>query len=261
MILVEEFVLEKIFFPDSRGRKFFGILSSFLELSPFVVIPVGFRLMQDMMEKQKQMEELQKAIHESELQFLKNQINPHFLFNNLNNLYAHAIEDSKKTPEIILKLSDILRYTLYDCRVDYVPLNREIEHIKAFIDLNQLQIQERGEVHTNIQELQTNLVIPPHILNVFIENAFKHSTSGLSSGLYIDISLQMNDNQLAFRCVNNFAEQTNTENLDHGIGLDNVKNRLELLCPNQYNLDIRTEDQWFIVELKLDLNHDKKHHS
>jgi Putative regulator of cell autolysis len=120
---------------------------------------------------------LENSVKESELQFLKYQINPHFLFNNMNNLYAHAIENSSKTPEIILEFSAVLRYMLYECKARFVALEKEIEQLKNYINLNTLQIEGSGKVDYTINGMESGFQIAPLILMVFIENAFKHSAS------------------------------------------------------------------------------------
>ncbi|MCG8577199.1 MAG: histidine kinase [Flavobacteriales bacterium] len=256
VVITEEFVMEQIFYPDTRGQYFSGFFYCLVELSPFVLIPVGFRFMLDSVQKQKEMEQLQKLVHEGELQFLKNQINPHFLFNNLNNLYAHAIEKSTKTPEIILGLSNVLRYMLYDCKSDFVMLSKEFRHLHDLIGLYELQIQERGEVAVSITNEEGKFKIAPLILNVFIENAFKHSTSSLSKDLFIKVDTRVENGMLYFYCANNFADQTNTNNLDSGIGLENVKSRLNMLYPNKHELVVGKDNNCFVVELKLELNRD-----
>ncbi len=256
VILLEEFVLEQIFYPNSRGQYFGGFLGSWLEIMPFVLIPVGFKAMLDLRKKQSQMEQLQQLVQQSELQFLKNQINPHFLFNNLNNLYAIALEDSKQVPEIILKLSNVLRYMLYDCRTDAVILDKELKHLEDLVGLYELQIQERGRVYLNISFSNNSLVIAPLLLNVFVENAFKHSTSSLSTGLEVLMDISLEGNELTFKCENNFAAESNTSDLGTGIGLKNVKNRLNLLYPNRHQLTLKEENDRFIVELTLTLTHD-----
>jgi two-component system LytT family sensor kinase len=204
--------------------------------------------------KQREVEVLQSVIKESELQFLKSQVNPHFLFNNLNNLYAYAIENSPKTPEIILELSSVLRYMLYDCQVELVALTKEVEQMQNFINLNELQIEERGEIKIETKNIRGNYKIAPLILIVFIENAFKHSTASLTENIKIDISVELLDRGiLKFICKNNHQPQSNTDNLTHGIGLANVRKRLELLYPNAHQLIITGDENWYEVDLEIGL--------
>ncbi|UZR97608.1 sensor histidine kinase [Chondrinema litorale] len=252
VIIVEELVLEQIFFPDTKGRSFPGVFYSLLDVLPIITILSGFKFAWDALLKQNEVDHLKEAVAESKLQLLKSQINPHFLFNNLNNLYSYAIENSPKTPTIILELSSVLRYMLYECRERYVPLAKELEQMENFTKLYQLQIEERGEVNFNIHHIKTNYQIAPLILIVFIENAFKHSQASQSENIYIDIRIDLTDDGiLIFKCKNNFHEVSNTENLSHGIGLENVKKRLDLLYADKHELSINESDNLYGVELKL----------
>lgn len=254
VILLEELVLEKIFFPTTRGKGFPGVFFTLVQILPVITILSGFKFAWDALGKQRELDELKASIEESELQFLTSQINPHFLFNNLNNLYAYAIENSPKTPAIILELSSVLRYMLYECREKYVPLAKEIAHLENFTQLNQLQIEERGEVNLHISDMPMGYQIAPLILIVFIENAFKHSQASQSENILIDIDLQFSEGgKLDFVCKNSFQPLSNTENLSHGIGLENVKKRLELLYPKAYQLDIRETSTQFEVHLSMHL--------
>lgn len=254
IIAVEELILERIYFPDTRGTRFPGVVYSLLDVMPVIMILAGFKFAWDASTKQREVEELQTSVKESELQFLKSQINPHFLFNNLNNLYSYAIEESPKTPSIILELSSVLRYMLYDCKEDFVSLGKEIEHLKNFTQLNELQIEDRGKVTFEAENIPSEYLIAPLILNVFIENAFKHSTASQSENISIDIHIKIDSNgQLNFECNNSFRPVTNTDKLNNGIGLKNVKKRLQLLYPDAHTLLITDDNQRYSVHLKMNL--------
>lgn len=254
VILVEELVIEQIFFADTRGKRFSNILYTLIDILPPIIILAGFKLAWDAVSKQRELDELKAMVHESELQFLKTQINPHFLFNNLNNLYGHAIENSSKTPEIILSLSSLLRYMLYECKVEYVPLNKEIEQLQNFINLGELQIEGRGNVHFNNEITTNSYKIAPLILVVFIENAFKHSASSITDNISIHIDLKLNaEGGLHFTCKNSYQKDSNTTELSHGIGLKNVQKRLDLIYPNAHSLNLNQDDNFYYVELKMNL--------
>ena len=223
------------------------------------MILAGFKFAWDASIKQREVEELRTSVKESELQFLKSQINPHFLFNNLNNLYSYAIEQSPKTPSIILELSSVLRYMLYDCKEDFVVLRKEIEHLKNFTQLNELQIEHRGKVIFETDHIPAGYLIAPLILNVFIENAFKHSTASQSEGIFINIYIKLDkDGLLDFECKNSFRPITNTDNLSNGIGLENVKKRLQLLYHDAHTLQIKDTNNLYTVRLKMNLKSDLK---
>jgi len=254
VMVMEELVLEQIYFPDTRGRSFPGFFFTLLGILPVIVILVGVKFGWDALEKQKEVESLRVAVKESQLQFLSSQINPHFLFNNLNNLYAYAIEQSPRTPEIILELSSVLRYMLYATRERYVRLGQELEQLEQFIRLSELQIEGRGEVSYEFSGQGSDLRIAPLILIVFIENAFKHSQSSMAQNIHIDTGVKIVENgTLKFWCHNSYGEETNTEDLSRGIGLENVKKRLALLYPDLHTLSIEKSEGEYKVELLLTL--------
>lgn len=255
IILVEELVLEKIFYPDTRGKRFPGIIFSLVGVMPVVLILAGFKFGWDALRNQQEVESLKASMHESELQFLKSQINPHFLFNNLNNLYSYAITNSPKTPEIILELSSVLRYMLYECKEEYVLLSKELEQLENFTRLSELQIEERGKVTFHGPDKNYGLSIAPLILVVFIENAFKHAQATQSDQILIDINIQVDESgRLEFRCRNSFSLSKNTDHVANGIGLSNVKKRLKLLYPREHSLSIREEEGFYLVHLIMDLH-------
>ncbi|MCA0153215.1 sensor histidine kinase [Winogradskyella vincentii] len=258
VIVTEEAVLEQIYYPETRGRRFLGIFYNLLSSLPTITILVGFKFAWDALIKQREVHELKNYAKESELQYLKSQINPHFLFNNINNLYAYAVEQSPKTPDLILELSSVLRYMLYDCKARFVPLNKEIEHLKNYINLSTLQIEGRGKVNITIGNIPENYNIAPLVLTVFIENAFKHSASSQTERISINSDINVSDNGiLNFTCINSYQSETNVNKLDQGIGLENVKKRLDLMYPKSHKLKISDDNEYFKVQLTLDLNKTK----
>ncbi len=258
IILLEELVLEQIFFAGTeRAKGFPGVFYSLLDVLPIITILCGFKFGWDALQKQQQIEALKSSVQESELQFLRSQINPHFLFNNLNNLYSYALEGSHKTPEIILELSGLLRYMLYECKERFVPLEKEIDQLHNFIKLNKLQIENRGHVVFDIQEIGSGYRIAPLILIVFIENAFKHSQAGQTENIEIAVGMKMKGNVLLFNCSNNYASAQELESVTTGIGLKNVQKRLQLLYPEKHNLQIKEDRNRYQVRLSivLEKNH------
>lgn len=253
-ILLEELVLEQILAPDTRGSRFSSILFTFIRMLPFIMLFVGFKFAWDGQKKQRELDTLKTAITDSQLQFLTSQINPHFLFNSLNNLYSYALEKSEKTPEIILELSSLLRYMLYDCREKRVPLSKEIKYLSDFVKLQSLQIEDRGEINFSKSGDFSDKSIAPLILIVFVENCFKHSTSSQSEKIKIDIDIKISGNRLAFSAENTFSTQQNTESLSEGIGLQNVKTRLDLIYPDAHLLKINTDNNLYKVDLEITLD-------
>lgn len=256
VITMEEQVLEKIYFPDTRGRRFQGIFYGLLDVLPVIIILSGFKFAWDLIRKQGEFERLKNSMRESELRFLKSQLNPHFLFNHLNNLYSYALENSPKTPVIILELSSVLRYMLYGSKEKFVPLENELKQLENFVKLNELQIEERGDIRFSPPELNGHgLRIAPLILMVFVENAFKHSMASQDDNIKINIKIELADNgTLNFICENSYQSNANKDSLSKGIGLQNVKKRLELIYPGAYNLQIEDLSDWYSVRLTLSLN-------
>jgi len=254
-MVIEEFVLEQLFFPRSRGSSF-DILFTLYDILPPILIIVGYKFAWDATQKQNKIDKLDKMVYESQLKYLNSQINPHFLFNNLNNLYALALEQSPQTPKIILELSGLLRYMIYDCKADLVPLQKEINHLESFVELNKIQLENRASIQVNNNISDFGFKITPLILIVFVENAFKHSSSSQINKIHISIELKIVGNHLHFSCKNNFTEDSNHKNLDVGIGLQNIKERLDLIYKGQYKLETLIKNQEYCVNLSLPLHHD-----
>lgn len=256
VVLVEEFILEKLVWANTMRAEKIRLSVTLFEALPPILFLVAYKISWDAIQKQNKIEALNRMVAESELQFLNSQINPHFLFNNLNNLYAYALDNSPKTPGIILQLSSILRYMLYDCKDKVVPLGKELENLNDYIKLSKLQLEDEGLVSFNVEGIAASLKIAPLILMVFVENAFKHGPSSLIENVQISISIKINENTLYFNCENNYGELSNTENLSKGIGLKNAVGRLDLSYPDKYVLNIDRKDNCYKVFLKLELTDD-----
>jgi sensor histidine kinase YesM len=253
VILIDEFILEKIFFPDTRGKYFPGVLFTLIETLPIIIIMVAFKFAWDFNKKQGEIVKLKTLVKESELQFLKSQINPHFLFNNLNNLYSYSLDNSPKTSSIILELSSVLRYMLYDCQENFVSLAKEVKHLHNFTALYELQIENRGQICFHQQINSSRHQIAPLILIIFIENAFKYSTDNQIDNIIIDISIDVTENGLlTFYCENNYIPRKEASTNAKGIGLKNVKKRLNLLYPKKHKLTI-TDNNKYVVQLSMQL--------
>ncbi|MCF6279273.1 MAG: sensor histidine kinase [Flavobacteriaceae bacterium] len=190
---------------------------------------------------------------EAELKLLKAQLNPHFLFNTLNNLYGLSVVKSDKLPNLMLKLSDLLRYSLYDTKETFVPLEKEIQYLENYISLEKIRLEDKTEIVFNKFGSFTNETIAPMLLIVFVENAFKHLSKELKSTVQIEIN-NTNDS-LCFTCKNSFNKtETNKKQLESnksGIGLQNARKRLNLIYPNNHKLTISNATDFYIVELKI----------
>lgn len=204
--------------------------------------------------KEREAAELRGEKLEAELKFLRSQINPHFLFNALNNIYALTVTRSERAPEMLLKLSGMLRYMLHDCKADRVPLGKEIEYLRHFIDLNRLKDSRGLNVKVQLDESRPQLLIAPLLLVPFVENAFKHSKIEDRDKGWIAISLATGDDHIVFEVENSLPDGTHTKDDVGGIGLHNVRRQLELLYPDRHVLDIRSDSDRFRVHLYLNLS-------
>ena len=205
---------------------------------------------------QQQIEILKKEKATNELKFLRAQIQPHFLFNTLNNLYALTLTKSDLAPQVVLKLSELLDFILYQSNQATISIEKEIELIQGFIDLESLRYGDILKVTFNHKADNAQTKISPLILLPFVENAFKHGASGNNEDPTIDIQLKVENGSLDFKVFNNKPKivKEEKENMSGGIGTQNLKRQLELNYPEKYYLDVQDSDQEYIISLTLDLN-------
>jgi LytS/YehU family sensor histidine kinase len=200
-------------------------------------------------------QELETRTMQSELNFLKSQINPHFLFNTLNSLYALTLKKSDDAPEIVIKLSEMMRYMLYECNEKQVPLSKEIAYIRNYLDLEKLR-HKNLEVKFDVEGEVGDLKVAPLIFISFIENAFKHGASNAIAAGFVHIQMFVDNGELNLYVENNKPEKQ--PSLEHkrsgGIGLVNVKRRLDILYPDGYHLDIYDKPHSYGVNLWMKLD-------
>jgi len=191
----------------------------------------------------------QLKFKEQELQYLKKQIHPHFLFNTLNTIYGFSLKQSKQTPEVILKLSNLLDYILYQVQKPKVPLQEEVLHIKEYISLEKIRFQDTLKISFVMDEINENLQVAPMLFIPFVENAFKHG-SIIDGFLTIEIVIKMKGTELEFTMKN-----SNKQDMDSlaskGVGLDNITKRLNLLYKENYELKVVQENSWHKVFLLI----------
>lgn len=202
--------------------------------------------------KQREWMNAQQEKVTAELQLLKAQVHPHFLFNTLNNIYSFSLKNSPKTPELILKLSSLLSYMLYDCKTDHVRLEKEIEIMKNYIDLEKERYGNRIEISWSVHGEIKDKFIAPLLILPFLENAFKHGISEQieKPWLGVDISVK----QDAVRCKITNSKNDYVPVSENGIGINNVKKRLEFLYPDKHELKINDEGNFFVVSILIRLN-------
>ena len=211
---------------------------------------IGIKLFFKNRNDQKKLEALQKKNLEQQLEYLKYQINPHFFMNTLNNIHALVDIDAEKAKSTILELSKMMRFILYEGDKKGVPLSREFDFIRNYITLMRLRYTDKVHINVDLPQQAPDRQLPPLMLITFIENAFKHGIS-YQHDSFIDISVTIHDEHLTFCCHNTKADTPNTEK--GGVGLANVKQRLNLLYDHDYTLAINDEADRYNVELTIPL--------
>jgi Histidine kinase len=215
---------------------------------------VAIKLLKRWYLKQKETEQLVREKINAELQLLKAQVHPHFLFNTLNNIYSFILNDSDRAPEMIKKLSSLLHYILNDCNRPRVPLDKELSMIQDYIALEQIRYGDRLNLSLHIQGTSKDKMISPLLLIPFVENSFKHGTSRMLTHPWVRLDIHIEKDFLEFKLTNNKPEYNNESSGKKGIGLNNVKKRLQLLYPETHSLKIVESDMSYEVSMKIALH-------
>ena len=248
-----------LLYPDYKMKQTFfqfNYLYTFLNIFVMPAIFASVKLFEYWFVNQKRNQELETEKLESELKFLKSQIHPHFLFNTLNNLYALTLDKSDRAPEVVVKLSDLLSYMLYECNAPEVPLAKEVQLLQDYLDLEKIRYRNELSVEFEIFGRVNGKNIAPLILLPFVENGFKHGLSKQINNPWINIALDIEDDLLGFSVENNrpSVEKADDTGYSEGIGLKNVRRRLDLIYGNQYTLDIVSNKDTFRINLQLKLH-------
>jgi two-component system LytT family sensor kinase len=213
--------------------------------SGFKILKYNYKSLDEKKTLENKFLQTQLQLKEQELKFLKMQIHPHFLFNTLNTLYGFTLKKSDKAPEMILKLSNLLDYILYQVDKPLVLLQDEINHIENYISLEKIRFQDSLQINFNKNLINNKLEIAPMLLLPFVENAFKHGTQ-IDGVVNININLKVDEKKLSFTIENSAKNKEFSKN---GIGLENIKKRLEMLYQKQYFLEIEQEEELFKIHL------------
>jgi len=227
----------------------------FLAFSLVAILSTIFQILSEWFRHERDRRELEAQKTQSELRFLKSQINPHFLFNTLNNLYALTLKKSDAAPEIVLKLSDMMRYMLYECNEKVVPLSKEIRYIENYLDLEKIRqggdVDMRFEVEGDIE----NHEVAPLLFIPFIENSFKHGVNRQLSNAFVHLKMKVTDDYITMDLVNSKPDPvpSSMEQKAGGIGLVNVKHQLNLLYPKRHQLTIEDSPVSYQIHLKINL--------
>ncbi|WCT13097.1 sensor histidine kinase [Mucilaginibacter jinjuensis] len=223
------------------------ILRLSLETCPLIAVTMVIQLMRNAYEREKNLRDLQKEKFAAEMALLKTQINPHFFFNTLNTLYGLILKKSEKAAKFALRLSDLMHYLLYEASAEKVLLTDEISHLENYINVEQMRFADRLELSFQFSGEITGKLIAPLILLPFVENAFKHGISNNSG--WITININVVQNRLFLNVENSCP--INSQISRGGLGLNNVKRRLELTYPGKYDLQVSPQTEVFEVTLKL----------
>jgi two-component system LytT family sensor kinase len=226
------------------------VLNVFLALR-FLFISFLFIFLKTAFEKEKELSQVKLDKIKTELDYLRAQVNPHFLFNTLNNLYGLALKKSDKAPEAIMRLADIMDYMLYTNDDLKVPLSKEIRNVENYIELEKLRQGNNAAISFVKSGQEAGLAIVPSLLLPLVENGFKHGINQLAKGAYINISANVTDNKLSFYINNNKPDNKNPDG--HGIGIRNLKNRLDFFYKERHTLSIKETVNTFSVKLTITL--------
>jgi len=245
--------------PFNAGIRIIVIID---QLSSFPII-LGFALMIKLVKrwwlKQKETEQLAKEKTKAELQLLKAQVHPHFLFNTLNNIYFFTLTNSSQAPVMIKKLSGMLHYILHECNLPLVPLEKEIKMIRDYMALEKIRYAEQMQMTIDIKEDHGSKMIAPLLLIPFVENSFKHGASKMITQPWIKLTISIEEDRLHFIIMNSKPSTNESTSTKGNIGLKNVTKRLDLLYPGKHELNIVSEPDSYTVYLSLQLLDIKDH--
>ena len=225
------------------------ILRISLEPYPIIALTMLLKLMNNAYNTEKNLRELEQEKFSAEMRLLKAQINPHFFFNTLNSLYGLALKGSEKTAKMVLRLSELMHYMLYEARAEKVLLKNEVSHLENYISIEQMRFADRLDLSFEYSGDIAGKMIAPLLLLPFVENAFKHGLTNDAG--WITITLKVINNRLFLKVENSYSPIINKSG--HGLGLENVKRRLELTYPGKYELSLVGNNEIFEAGLKLDL--------
>lgn len=252
--LLEELILEPVFYSTGKGQKtnLYDIWHSITQLVPVVILFSAFKLIWDFKERKRQIDKLEKEKSLTELHFLKAQLNPHVLFNTLTSIYADAMKDTPKIAEMILKLSNLMRYMLKQSD-NLVPLKNEIDEMVNFIDLQKLRVPKKSDISFEISGNVNSCYIPPMILISIVENCFKHSLN--SNLFFVHINLTIENQLLFFETENSIGSSPAINSI--GIGMDNIQRRLNLQYPDRHKLETFPFTNKYRLKLQIELGHEE----
>ena len=213
---------------------------------------LGVKLYFRSQEATKAITQIEKHALERQLQYLKYQVNPHFFMNTLNNIHALVDIDPERAKTSIVELSKLMRYVLYEGNNRLTPLSREVQFLRNYVQLMSMRYTGNVSISLDVPEVLPDSMLPPLLLVIFVENAFKHGISYRNKS-FVEISLKPQADRLLFSCRNSRQQKPQDENMKGGVGLSNVRRRLDLLFPGNYTLDIKEQEDTYTVHLDIPL--------
>ena len=229
------------------------LIAAFVTNVSILMVSIFYALLQYYYRKEAIKQRLEQERSEAELQFLKAQINPHFLFNTLNNIYALAVTGSPKTADMVLRLSELLRYVIYDGAKDSVSLEKEVRHLEEFINLFKMRMEQEVNLTFTYSGEMAGKKVEPLMLMPLVENCFKHCDFDLNEDAYAHIELRVEDDHLWFKARNSVDRQHEQKDKVGGVGLSNMRKRLRLKYPDAHVFEVVEGEAMFEVKLKLPL--------
>ena len=243
----------------SFADQFVSMFSShFFTAAIYVAITALFKFVKDWIQLQEvnlKIIQIEREKLEAELNTLKSQLNPHFLFNSLNNIYSLALTNSPQTPDVILRLSDLMRHVLYESRENFIPVKNELNFLSNFIELQKIRLNSQIDIQYSMEGIIPEMKVIPLIFEPFIDNAFKHGLRNPALSPYIHALITFQSETMRFKIENNFSPTSTIKNIkSSGIGLKNIERRLEFLySPDEYKYEVIRTDDTFTVRLEVKL--------
>jgi two-component system LytT family sensor kinase len=244
-----------LYYPEALSDPFLyfpKIVKTFAGIYPVTFTALAIKLLKYWYTNQKAQQILTEEKLQAELSFLKTQIHPHFLFNTLNNLYALTLKKSERAPEMVLKLSELINYMLYECRSDEVALSKEVKFLRNYVDIEKMRYGDKLDVDIRITGDVSDRNIAPLIILPFVENCFKHGASENLQPSWVKVTIDAHADHMVIKVENSKSlDNGNEKRREEGIGIQNVKRRLVLQYPNRHELKIINGEETFLVILSI----------
>jgi LytS/YehU family sensor histidine kinase len=223
----------------------------FAAAAGFLIFSIPVVLFLEWVHKTRTITLLEKEKTSTELDLLKQQVNPHFFFNTLNNLYSLSLKQAPETPDTVLQLSELMRYVIYRAKEERVALHEEVKYLKDYLDLQRIRLYQDADIEFTVSMENPDLKIPPLLFIILVENAFKHGIEPSVGECFLELKLTEMDGEINFSCRNSLETKAAANVRSGGIGLQNLHRRLELLYPGEYDIQVNTQPDEYCVRLNI----------